>query len=176
MKDGLFILPGNLQLYRLEMTPGEGREYRLKRYLELVSDSYDYAIIDTPPTPSVWMSTALIASQYYLVPCKPEPLSGTGIDLLRAVVDNKKDNYGLTLKCAGLVLTMTEPNTRAYKETTSMIEKNQNWKDLRFTYELPKRTEIAYLQGSQGTILDSQQVELKIAIVRITGELIKRTT
>ena len=114
--DNLDILPGDIQLYRLEMAPGEGREYRLKRYLDIVSDDYDYAIIDTPPTPSVWMSTALIASDYYVVPCKPEPLSSTGIDLLRMVVKNKGDNYGLTIRCAGIVITMAERNTIAYRE------------------------------------------------------------
>ena len=34
--DGFDLLPGVLDLYRLEMAPGEGRENRLKRYLETV--------------------------------------------------------------------------------------------------------------------------------------------
>lgn len=174
LKENLFILPGNLQLFRLEMSPGEGREFLLTHYLDSIEGSYDYAIIDTPPTPSVWMSTALIASQYYLVPCKPEPLSGTGIDLLRVVVDTKKENYALKIKCAGLVLTMAQQHTKAYKETVEFIDSNPYWRNYRFKYELPLRTEIAYLQGSQTTILSSKSPELKTAITRITGELIER--
>lgn len=33
-REGLDILPGNLEIYRLDMVPGSGRELRLKRYME----------------------------------------------------------------------------------------------------------------------------------------------
>ena len=114
LRPRFFLLPCNLQLYRLEMSPGEGRENRIKRYIQTLGDAYDIVLIDTPPTPSVWMSSALIASDFYLIPVKPEPLSSTGIDLLQAVVNQKKENYGLNLECAGVVLTMTERHTLVY--------------------------------------------------------------
>jgi len=174
LTDNLYLLPGNIQLFRLEMSPGEGREYRLKRYLETISKEYNFAIIDTPPTPSVWMSTALIASDYYVVPCKPEPLSATGIDLLRMVVEHKKENYGLSIKCAGLVLTITEQHTKAYREAVDFIDKDPFWNSYRFKYELPKRTEIAFLQGTQQTIFQSKDYGVAMDIVRITDELLER--
>jgi len=174
LTDKLHLLPGNIQLFRLEMSPGEGREYRLKRYLDTISQNYDFAIIDTPPTPSVWMSTALIASDYYVVPCKPEPLSSTGIDLLRMVVQHKQVNYGLGIKCVGLVLTMAEQHTIAYREAIEFIDQDPFWKGYRFKHELPKRTKIALLQGSQETILQSSGYEEKTSIVRITEELLER--
>ena len=82
-KEGLEIIPGDLELYRVEMAAGQGKELRLKRYLDKISkkDLYDIVIIDTPPTPSHYMMSALIASDYYLVPVKPDPLSRVGIDL-----------------------------------------------------------------------------------------------
>ena len=63
-KDLLWALPGNIDLYRLEMTSGEGREFSIQRLLEenIEPAGFDYVIIDTPPTPSVWMTSALIAS------------------------------------------------------------------------------------------------------------------
>jgi chromosome partitioning protein len=168
------ILMGNIQLYRIEMAPGEGMEQRLKRYLDTVKDLYDLAIIDTPPTPSVWMSTALIASNYYLVPCKPEPLSTTGIDLLKSVVEQKQENYDMDLKCAGLVLTIAEKYTKAYQEAVAFIEDDEFWKDYLFRYELPKKTKIAYMQGKQEKILDSRDATLKLSLVNITNELMER--
>ena len=175
LSENLHILPGDIQLYRLEMAPGEGREHRLKRFLDSVSDNYDYAIIDTPPTPSVWMSTALIASDYYVVPCKPEPLSSTGIDLLRMVVKNKMDNYGLNIRCAGVVLTIAETNTIVYREAVAFIDADPFWKGKRYKHVLVKRTKVARLQGSQQMILDCSDPALKISLVRITDELIART-
>lgn len=90
IKDNLHIIPGSLGLYKIEMKPGEGVENRLKKYLKLRENDYDYVIIDTPPTPSVWMSSALIASNYYLIPVKPDPLSITGIDLLDSIISEKE--------------------------------------------------------------------------------------
>src|ERR1035437_8561494 len=52
IKEGFDILPGALELYRLEMGGGQGREQRLKRYLEETKarDKYDCIIIYMPPT------------------------------------------------------------------------------------------------------------------------------
>ena len=50
-------------------------------------DAYDICIIDCPPTPSVWMTSAIIASDYYLIPSKPDPISMTGLNY-PMVLDN----------------------------------------------------------------------------------------
>ena len=176
LSENFHILPGDIQLYRLEMASGQGREHRLKNFLASVVENYDYVIIDTPPTPSVWMSTALIASNYYVVPCKPEPLSSTGIDLLQMVVKNIKDNFGLNIQCAGVVLTMAETNTIVYREAIAFFNADHFWKGKRYEYELVKRTEVARQQGIQQMILDSSDPGLKTSLVRITGELIERVT
>ena len=80
---GFDFIPGALKLFKLEMAPGSGREYRLKNYIKSLEQNYEYVIIDSPPTPSVWMSSALLASDYYLIPVKPDPISTTGIELLQ---------------------------------------------------------------------------------------------
>jgi chromosome partitioning protein len=50
IKPGFDLIPGDLELYRLEMGGGQGREQRLKRYLEAIgaANTYDFVIIDTP--------------------------------------------------------------------------------------------------------------------------------
>jgi chromosome partitioning protein len=92
----MWTLPGNIDLYRLEMVSGEGREFSLKRFIEerLEADGFDYTIIDTPPTPSVWMTSALIASDFFVIPVKPDPLSLIGIDLLRSIIERRRKSYG----------------------------------------------------------------------------------
>ncbi len=176
VKKNLDLLPGNLELYRLEMAPGGGRENRLKKYLEHVEseDSYDLIIIDTPPTPSVWMTSALIASDYYLIPVKADPLSLTGIDLLQSVIDDKKDNFSLSIECAGLVLTITEENTVVYSRGKAQIEAQPKWKKHLYRLNLPKRTEVARIQGDQRFILDCVDPDIKQALVGITDEFLQR--
>jgi chromosome partitioning protein len=176
LSENLYLLPGALELYRLEMGGGQGRENRLRRYIDHLrkNNAFDFVIIDTPPTPSVWMASALIASDHYLVPVKPEPLSTTGIDLLRAVVSKVSENYALNIKCLGVVLTIAEENTIVFRQTKKFIEDNPFWHGKLFTYSLPKRTEVARIQGSQGKILDIDDGQLKISMARITQELLER--
>lgn len=177
IKNNLDLIPGNLELYRLEMAGGQGRELRLKRLCEHFKKNsiYDVIIIDTPPTPSVWMSSALIASDYYLIPVKPEPLSATGIDLLRSVINTIEENHALSLKCAGVVLTMAEPHTIVYDNAVSFIDSNRFWKGKRISTHLPKRTAIARMQGSQQLIWsNSGDEELKRDLAKIVQEVIAK--
>jgi cellulose biosynthesis protein BcsQ len=57
--------------------------YVLKKALAPVLEDYDVVIIDCPPGLSVLTSNALIASDYYVCPVIPEPLSILGVDLVR---------------------------------------------------------------------------------------------
>lgn len=174
IKEDFDLLPGALDLYRLEMAPGEGRENRLKRYLEEIEENYDFVIIDTPPTPSIWMTSALLASNYYLIPVKPDPISLTGIDLLFGIISEKTENFGLNIECCGLVLTMVEENTVVYRQARENLSKSRRWKDKVFIKSLPKRTEVARQQLNQQFILDSSDVVLKQSLVGIVNELKER--
>ena len=140
---GFDYIPGNLQLFKLEMAAGSGRENRLRNYLASLNTSYDYVIIDSPPTPSVWMMSALIASDYYLVPVKPDPISMTGMDLLQGIINERADNYGFACKCCGIVLTMVDLRSNLHKEAESFFTSNTRWKNLLYGKYLLKRTQVA---------------------------------
>lgn len=177
IKDNFYLLPGNLELFRIEMSPGEGRENRLNKYLNELQkeedDPFDIVIIDTPPTPSIWMTSALLASNYYLIPVKPDPISFTGIDLLQGIINDKKENFDLKIECCGVVLTMVEDGTLVYKQATDFLLKS-SWAKYKFAKELPKRTAIARNQMSGVFILDLDDNNGKSAISGIVDELIKR--
>jgi chromosome partitioning protein len=174
IRNNFDLLPGNLELYRLEMAPGDGRENRLKTYLSKVEDNYDYVVIDTPPTPSIWMTSALIASDFYLIPVKADPISLTGIDLLRSIIEEKKENFDLDIECAGLVLTLTEQTTKIYRNALANLKANRHWKKYLYPVTLPKRTTIARKQIDQVQILDCDDYESKIALTKITTEFLNR--
>lgn len=178
VRDDFFLLPGSLDLYRLEMAPGEGRENRIKAYLSAISGDtdYDYVIIDTPPTPSVWMTSALIASDYYLIPVRPDPLSLTGLDLLKSVVEDRKENYGLSVRCAGVVLTMTRQGTNVLSDARAYLSGDAYWKDRVFTTDVPQRVKFAKQQLENIFMLDSDAPDMRTAIISVTNELVVRTT
>lgn len=175
-RPGLDILPGNLEIYRMDMGAGQGRELRLKRYLEIMAakDRYDVVVIDTPPTPSTFMNSALLASNYYLVPVKPEPLSRVGIDLLRGVIDRITENHGHKIICAGVVVTLADARTNVFYDALNFLDKDPYWKDKRYKNVLPHRTKIARDQGDQRLILDGGNEDARRAISGITNELLGR--
>lgn len=175
-KDNLYVLPGDLNLYKITMESGGGREFKLKKYLTEIDKHYhfDYVVIDTPPTPSVWMTSALIASTFYVVPVKPDPLSYTGVDLLRVVIDDKINNYGLDLKCVGLVMTMVEQGTIVYKKALEWVQKDAHWSKYLVSKKILKRTDVPKYQLSNTFINDMNDSELKLGLAGVVSEIITR--
>lgn len=55
----------------------------LKRGIESLSDVYDYIIIDCPPNFNIVTKNAIVASEFVIVPAKPDYLSTLGITYLR---------------------------------------------------------------------------------------------
>ncbi len=175
-RDRYDVMPGDLELYRLDMTPGQGREHRLRRFLEAYEQSnhVDYVIIDTPPTPSHWMMSALLAAEHYLVPVRPEPLSRTGIDLLRGVIGRCSTNYGHKIECAGVILTVVDRRLNVYNQAVEILNGDKFWKDKKYKADLPQRTRIASGQGEQKLILDLDINDAKVALAAIANEFLTR--
>lgn len=173
---GFDLIPSQLDLFRFEMAPGQGTENRLKNYLNYIkeTEAYDICIIDCPPTPSVWMTSALIASDYYLIPSKPDPISMTGLDLLEGIIKERKENYGCSCKCIGLVLTIAELNTNVYKEAVAFFSNSDKWKSYLYKSVVLKRTNIAKGQLEGVFIDDIEDPDLLRNFSGITQEFIKR--
>ena len=175
-KKNFHLMPGNLDLYRIEMSAGSGKEYRLKKYIEEIQkiENYDFIIIDTPPTPSIFMTSALLASNYYLLPVKPDPLSFTGIDLLKAIIEDKSENLDLSIECIGLVFTMVEQeNSIVYRNAKKHVNSSSRKAYLYQKY-IPKRTDIAKYQLNKSFMLDLQDSETALSLTNIVEELLSR--
>ena len=117
----LDIVPSSLELITLDAAP-RGTENRLNTFLQPARRKYDFVIIDCPPTASLFSLSAHIASDAYLVPIKPDPLSVLGLPLLERTIDSYTDLSGHTVIRLGLVLTMfrkTNAMRKAVKELQS---------------------------------------------------------
>lgn len=65
----------------------------LKQSLKSVCDDYDIVLMDCPPNFNIVTQNAIIASDLYLIPTKPDYLSTSGIDQLLGQVKNLVDKY-----------------------------------------------------------------------------------
>ena len=99
-KGNLHISPSTLSLHRaeLELMEQERHEERLKEKLSDVKDSYDYVIVDCPPSMGVLTSNALIASRWIIIPIDVGYYSLVGIrQLLKKIEEIKHINSDLDI-------------------------------------------------------------------------------
>lgn len=176
-RSGVYFLPGNIELYRVEMSPGQGVEFGLKHFVDknLKKLGFDIVIIDTPPTPSVWMTSALLASNHYIVPVKPEPLSMVGVDLLRNVIKSKEQAYNISVSCLGLVFSLVErPDSKSFLKSKRWAEQSTYWSKYVYSSYLSKRSAYARSQTQAPFILDTKIANFQGQLKAVTQEFIER--
>ena len=91
----------------LERTGGSAIEERLNILLEKKKNAYDYVIIDCSPTYSVLTNNSLIASDYVLIPVKPDPFSARGIPMLINKIEQHNALYSdRPIKVLGIIFNL----------------------------------------------------------------------
>lgn len=118
----LDILPSILDLMKLDAAP-RGTENRLRVFLEKVRNDYDFILIDCPPTASLFSYSAFLASDAYLVPVKPDPLSVLGLPLLERAMQDYEERSGHELPRLGLVFTQVR-QTEAMRATMNQVRQD----------------------------------------------------
>ncbi len=110
LKDNLDILCGDLNLVLVNNYNDNRFVKRIRNFIEHngLRDRYDFIIIDCPPTLTIYTDSALMASDYYLIPNRIDRYSIVGIDSLQRAVNNLINEERINLKCIGLVYTMIE--------------------------------------------------------------------
>jgi chromosome partitioning protein len=113
-----------IELERIYREKGErlNRVSRLKEELSLVSDKYDYIIIDCPPSLGILTTNALCAANSVLIPVQCEYFALEGImQLINTIMlAQKKVNPDLDIE--GVLLTMLTSNTNLGLEVVESIK------------------------------------------------------
>lgn len=118
------LLPANLGMSTVDLAlmPMAGREYRLKRALDEVSDRYEFVIMDAPPSFGLLNLNALIAADDLVVPVLPDFLSFHGLKLLFETVGELEEDLGHELQRIVIVLNYYNPTTRIAREARRALE------------------------------------------------------
>ncbi|MBO1550688.1 ParA family protein [Yersinia pseudotuberculosis] len=124
------LIPSRLEL-SLSLKSSSQRPHLLNKLLNEVKDDYDIVLIDCAPTESMLTTAAYIASDYILVPVKPEYLSTIGLPLLKSSVESFLDEYSENeLEVLGIIFNGTEEyipeENKSKNEVKAMAVKN-NW-------------------------------------------------
>ncbi len=137
-----------------------------------LNDLYEYILIDCPPTLTIYTDSALIASDYYLIPNRVDRYSIIGIESLRKAISNLTEEEGLTIKCLGIIYTMVD-HSNPQKQTTIMEHfKNKCQPHDFYIFENTSKIVNDIQRGTSGTVPTLYKSSL-YDIEAITEELIR---
>ncbi|MCQ2507600.1 MAG: AAA family ATPase [Dorea sp.] len=120
---GYDFIPGGLMLAGADMDFTQtGREYMLSEALDAISDKYDYAIIDTPPTLGILTVNALTASQKIIIPMTADAYSLQGLSQLNTLVQSIRKYCNRDLSIMGLLITKYNGRQTVSKAVEEMIQ------------------------------------------------------
>ena len=114
----LDLIASNVDLSGLEVeTAGDSRRaFKLKDELALILNnsepSYDYIIIDCPPSLSLLTIMALVASDALVVPLQTEFFALEGLTQLMKTIERIKSNLNPSLDIRGILLTMYDKRNK----------------------------------------------------------------
>lgn len=123
--ENLHLVPSSHDLsgIDLEMTGEEGREVKLKNILHTVKESYDFILIDCPPSLGLLTVNALVAAEKVLVPVQCEYYALEGLSRLVKTLEIVKTEINPELEIAGIILTMHDHRTMLSKEVVNETRK-----------------------------------------------------
>ena len=110
---GVSIIPSNVNLAaaEIELIGVDKKEYILKREVEWIKESYDYIIIDCPPSLNLLTINAMTTADSILVPIQCEYYALEGLSQLIHTVNLVKERLNPDLDMDGVVFTMYDSRT-----------------------------------------------------------------
>ncbi len=150
----LDLLCGDLNLVLVNKSADYHLVKNLKKFIlnNKLREEYDYIFIDCPPTLTIYTDSALVCSDYYLIPNRIDRYSSIGISSLQKAVSSLIEQEELDLKCLGLIYTIVgESLSEKQKKVKNEIEQNPDTKDIRiFKSSMSQVTDLQV--GRQGPI------------------------
>jgi chromosome partitioning protein len=171
----LSLVPANPDLAgaEVEMVPMIGREYKLKNALEPVRNSYDYIIIDCPPSLGLLTINALTAADSVIVPIQCEYYALEGLGQLMETFRLVQARLNKALSIEGVVLTMFDGRTNLSLQVVDEVKKF--FKDKVYSSVIPRTVRLSEAPShGKPIILYDPRSKGSEVYKELTGEVILR--
>jgi chromosome partitioning protein len=138
----LKIIPSRVELigFEIEMISQPHREKMLKNLLSEIENSFDYIILDCPPSLSLLTVNAMTAADFMLIPLQCEFYALEGLGQLLQTVKRIRNGLNPGLKIAGILLTMFDKRTNLSHQVAEDAERY--FKDLVFKTTVPRNVRL----------------------------------
>lgn len=123
--ENLYIIPSTVDLAgaEVELIQIPQREKVIKRILDEIKESYDFILIDCPPSLGLITVNALTASDSVLIPMQCEFFSMEGITQLMNTIRLIKYHLNPDLEIEGVVMTMKDKRSNFTNQVSNEIIK-----------------------------------------------------
>jgi len=123
--NNLSLAPSNLDLTgaEVELVSLLGREFRLSKALQTVKDTYDFILVDLPPSLGLITINGLCAANSVLIPVQCEYYALEGLAQLINTFNLVKEHLNPALTIEGVLLTMADFRTNIAKEVIQEVKK-----------------------------------------------------
>ena len=140
--ESLKVIPSRVELigFDVEMLQRPNREQTLKKLFEGIRASFEYIIIDCPPSLSLLTINAMAAADALIIPLQCEFYALEGLSQLLQTVKRIKRGLNPSLTIAGIVLTMFDKRTNLSYQVAENAEKY--FKHLVFKTVVPRNVRL----------------------------------
>ncbi len=123
--NNLDLIPATIQLAgaEIELVPTISREIRLKKALDDMKETYDYIIIDCPPSLGLLTLNALTASDSVMIPVQCEFYALEGLSQLLNTIRLVQKHLNKQLMIEGVLLTMLDARTNLGLQVIEEVKK-----------------------------------------------------
>ncbi|MBD3300177.1 MAG: AAA family ATPase [Candidatus Moranbacteria bacterium] len=136
----------------LELTNLDGREFVLSNIVNRLRNSYDYLIIDSPPSLDLLTINGLVASNGVIIPVQCEYYALEGLSRLLQTLSLIKKSLNPGLKIKGAVLTMFDKRNKLARQVVKEV--NENFPGNVFETIIPRNVRLSEAPSYGETILN----------------------
>ena len=139
----MWIVPTSPDLAgaEIELIDLERREYRLRDALAKKPLSYDFILIDCPPSLTLLTLNAMVAADCVLVPLQCEFYALEGLSQLIKTIERVKHKLNPVLEVQGVVLTMFDKRSSLNEQVAADVR--QHFGDKVYDTAIPRNVRIA---------------------------------
>lgn len=139
----LWVAPSSADLVGLEIELGKipGRELILRTELNLLKTSYEYVLIDCPPSSGLLTLNALGAADRVLIPLQAEYYALEGISALMNTIEFVRQTFNPALEILGVFMTMFDGRTNLAPQVES--EAKSFFGGLMFESRIPRNIKLS---------------------------------
>ncbi len=174
--ENLFIIPSTVDLAgaEVELIQIPQREKVVKKLLDEIKDSYDFILIDCPPSLGLITVNALTASDSVIIPMQCEFYAMEGITQLMNTIRLIKYHLNPNIDIEGVVMTMKEKRFNLTNQVSNEIIKVFNKKVYVTTIPRNVRLAEAPSHGLPVALYDSNSKGAE-AYLSLAEEILKRS-